>query len=273
MRTIVHLSDLHFGCVLTATLEPLLARVHALRPDLVVVSGDLTQRARERQFRDAQAYLARLPRPRLVVPGNHDIPLYDVVRRFVSPLGRYRRFVSDELSPTFVDDEIAVVGLNSARSLTFKGGRLSPAQVAKAAELLQALPDRLVRIVVTHHPFAIPEGLTGVTVVRGAARALRRFAACRVELLLTGHLHLVHRASASVLVPGCGAHLLGAGTATSTRARGEANSFFVLRVDAGRHDRSRITAETHGWNAALNAFEIVDTRSVGLESTPHGAAT
>lgn len=273
MRTIVHLSDLHFGSVLTPTLEPLLASVHALAPDLVIVSGDLTQRAREQQFRDVQAYLARMPRPLLVVPGNHDIPLYDVVRRFVSPLGRYTRLVTGDLSPSFVDDEIAVVGINSARSLTFKGGTLSHAQVARAAELFEALPPHPVRVVVTHHPLDIPAGLTGVSVVRGAARALRRFAVCGVELLLTGHLHLVHRAPASVLVPGCHAHLLGAGTATSTRARGEPNSFFVLRVDAGRRDRLRLTADTHAWNAALRVFEVVDTRSLSSEAAATITAT
>jgi len=203
-------------------------------------------------------------------PGNHDIPLYDVVRRFVSPLGRYTRFVTNDLSPSFIDDEVAVVGINSARSLTFKGGTLSTAQVARAAAQFQALPDHPVRIVVTHHPFDIPEGLTGVAVVQGAAQALRRFAECRVELLLTGHLHLVHRAAASVLVPGYDAHLLGAGTATSTRARGEPNSFFALRADAGRRDRARVTADTYAWNAARRVFEVVDTRSLGSET---GSAT
>jgi 3',5'-cyclic AMP phosphodiesterase CpdA len=273
MRTIVHLSDLHFGSVLTPTLEPLLACLHAVTPDLVVVSGDLTQRAREQQFRDAQAYLARFPWPLLVVPGNHDIPLYDVVRRFVSPLGRYTRYVTSDLSPTFVDDEMAVVGINSARSLTFKGGTLGTAQVARAAEMFQGLPDHPVRIVVTHHPLDVPQGLTGVSVVRGAAHALRRFAACRVELVLTGHLHLVHRASASTLVPGYHAHLLGAGSATSTRARGEPNSFYVLRLDATRRDPFRVTADTYGWDAALNRFEVIDTRNLGCDPAGLVAAT
>jgi len=262
MRTIVHLSDLHFGSVLTPTLEPLLARVHELNPHLVIVSGDLTQRAREQQFRDAQAYLDRLPRPTLVVPGNHDIPLYDVFRRFLAPLGRYKRFVTDNLSPSFIDDEIAVVGINSARSLTFKGGTLSRPQIARAVELFQGLHHHQVRIVVTHHPLDIPVGLTGVAVVKGAGHALSSFAQCHVDLLLTGHLHLVHRAPASAHVPGYDAQILGAGTATSTRARGEPNSFFVFRVDGRRRDGSCITAETHAWNAALGLFHIVDTRSV-----------
>lgn len=273
MRTIVHLSDLHFGSVLTPTLAPLLAQVHALNPHLVIVSGDLTQRAREQQFRDAQAYLDRLPRPTLIVPGNHDIPLYDVFRRFLSPLGRYQRFVTEGLSPSFVDDEIAVVGINSARSLTFKGGTLSRLQIARAADLFEGLHNHQVRIVVTHHPLDIPVGLSGVAVVKGAADALRRFAECQVDVVLTGHLHLVHRASAAACVPGYDAHLLGAGTATSTRARGEPNSFFVFRVDARRGDHSCITAETHAWDAALNLFRIVDRRSLRRVSVPGSAAT
>lgn len=273
MRTIVHLSDLHFGSVLAPTLEPLLARVHALEPDLVIVSGDVTQRAREQQFRDAQAYLDRLPRPTLIVPGNHDIPLYDVFRRFLAPLGRYRRFVTENLSPSFIDDEIAVVGLNSARSLTFKGGTLSRRQVAWAAGLFRGLRHQQVRVVVTHHPLDIPEGLTGVSVVKGARHAVQTFAECQVDLLLTGHLHLVHRAAASVLVPGYDAQMFGAGTATSTRARGEPNSFFVFRIDARRGDRSCITADTHAWDTLLNQFQIVDTRALRRVSAPGAAAT
>src|SRR5690242_18066107 len=100
MRVLVHLSDLHFGRVDEALLEPLRRKLHELSPSLVVVSGDLTQRARVRQFREARAYLDTLPRPQLVVPGNHDVPLYDVVRRFTSPLGNYRYFVSRDLQPS-----------------------------------------------------------------------------------------------------------------------------------------------------------------------------
>ena len=267
MRTIVQLSDLHFGSVLTPTLQPLLAHVHDLNPHLVIVSGDLTQRAREQQFRDARAYLEQLPRPTLIVPGNHDVPLYDVARRFLAPLERYTRLITDNLSPAFIDDEIAVVGINSARSLTFKGGDISRAQVAEAVALFDGLRHDQVRVVVTHHPFDIPEGLTGVAVVKGAHQALARFAECQVDVLLTGHLHLVHRASASVLVPGYGAHILAAGTATSTRARGEPNSFYVFRVDATRRNAC-ITAETHAWNATLHRFEIVDSRDLRRVSSP-----
>src|SRR5215207_3047670 len=129
MRTIVHLSDLHFGRIDTALLEPLRRRVHELAPCVTVVSGDLTQRAKPEQFRDARRFLDTLPGAKIVVPGNHDVPLYNVFQRFFTPLSKYRRFISSETQPKYIDDEIAVVGLNTARSLVFKGGRVNEEQV------------------------------------------------------------------------------------------------------------------------------------------------
>src|SRR5215207_7385819 len=105
MRTIVHLSDLHFGRIDRRLLEPLQREIAALTPDLVTISGDFTQRARRSQFADARAFLDTLTMPTLVVPGNHDIPLYDVVERFAAPLARYRRYISPQLDPEFEDEE------------------------------------------------------------------------------------------------------------------------------------------------------------------------
>ena len=233
-----------------------------LKPDLIIVSGDLTERAKEWQFIEARAYLDRLPKPQLIIPGNHDIPLYDVFRRFLAPLERYKRHITIDLSPYFVDEEIAVVGIDSARSFTFKGGELSDAQVEEAGSRFSNLAGNPVRIVVTHHPFDIPVVLSGVEIVVGARHALERLAQCKVDLYLTGHLHLIHHAKASLYVHNYDATLLGAGTATSTRARGEPNSFFVFRVDAMVGDNECITCETHSWNPALNKFEITDTRNL-----------
>src|SRR3954468_24673289 len=128
MRTLVQLSDLHFGAIDESLLDPLHRRVTALRPDVLVVSGDLTQRAKAAQFRAARRYLDSLPRPQVVVPGNHDVPLYDVVRRFLSPLGKYRRCIAREAETAFVDDELAVVGVSTVRSLVIKAGRINAGQ-------------------------------------------------------------------------------------------------------------------------------------------------
>jgi len=136
MRTIVHLSDLHFGRLDRRVVAPLVAAIGAIAPDLVAVSGDFTQRARASQFVEARDFLATLPWPRLVVPGNHDVPLFDVARRFLRPLARYRQFIADDVEPVFIDAEIAALGLNSARSLTFGRGRLNADQIRKATEVI-----------------------------------------------------------------------------------------------------------------------------------------
>ena len=121
----------------------------------MVASGDFTQRARGAQFRAARDYLARLPRPQLCVPGNHDVPLFDVVRRAFFPLTRYRRFIATNVDPVFADEEMAVIGINTARSATWKNGRISYEQMKRLATCLREAGDRL-KLVVTHHPFLPP---------------------------------------------------------------------------------------------------------------------
>ena len=157
MRTLVHLSDLHFGRVDQTLLAPLTDLIRCLAPDLLVVSGDLTQRARSQEFVAARAFLDTLLMPRVVVPGNHDIPLHNVFDRFLRPLQKYRRHMTDDLQPFFVDDEIAVAGINTARSLTIKDGRINQQQMAQVAARFAGLPNSLVKIIVTHHPFDLPD--------------------------------------------------------------------------------------------------------------------
>ncbi len=255
MRTVVQLSDLHFGTTIAATLDPLIELLWTLAPDLVIVSGDLTQRAKTPQFLEARAYLDRMPTPRLVIPGNHDVPLYDIARRFLSPLGRYRTHITNNLAPVFLDEEIAVVGINTARSLTFKGGGVSAQQLTASTKYFDLLPPHVARIVVTHHPFDIPVGLSGVEIVHGAKHAIAAFAQCDVDLFLSGHLHLIHIASTTKYVTGYDAPMLVAGTAVSTRARGEPNSFFVFRVD-----RHVIECDTYTWDTQAKAFQNAETR-------------
>jgi len=247
MRTVVHLSDLHFGRVDRALLEPLTHRVRALSPHLVVVSGDLTQRARPAQFRQARAFLDMLPKPQLVVPGNHDVPLYNVFRRFFRPLDAFMRHVSAELEPVHIDGEIAVVGVNTARSAVFKGGRINEAQMARVRELLCTLPQQVTKLVVTHHPFDLPPGHDSRQLVGRARKAMELFARCGADILLSGHLHESHAGDTRLRyrIDDFAALVVQAGTATSTRGRGEANSFNVLRVD---HPRVRL--QRFAWNGS-----------------------
>jgi len=251
MRTIAHISDLHFGRVDPALLEPLAQALADCAPDLLVVSGDLTQRARSAQFRAAAAYLRTLPVPQLVVPGNHDIPLYDVLRRFLSPLGRFRRYIGEVEFPYYRDDEIAVIGINTARSLAFKGGRINREQVAEVARRFRGLPEAVTRIVVSHHPFDIPADGDESDVVGRAQMAMQAFSGCGVDLFLSGHLHHSHsgNTAARYEIDGFAALVVQAGTATSTRERGEANAFNVLRIGA-----ADMALETMAWTPGRDAF-------------------
>jgi 3',5'-cyclic AMP phosphodiesterase CpdA len=252
MRTLVHLSDLHFGRVDAALVEPLRARIHALQPHLVVVSGDLTQRAKPRQFREARAFLDSLPKPQLVVPGNHDVPLFNVFQRILSPLGKYKRIVSRDLEPEYIDDEIAVIGVNTARSFVWKDGSINSSQVARVKSRICDLRERIVKIVVTHHPFDVPGDHDDAQIVDKAVRAMRVFAECGADLLLAGHLHKTHTTSSAerYKIPGHSALIIQAGTATSTRARGETNTFNCLRITAGD-----IVIERWQWNPGAKVFE------------------
>jgi len=274
MRVIAHLSDLHFGCVDDALLEPLRRALERLAPHLVVVSGDLTQRARAAQFREARAYLDTLPKPQLVVPGNHDVPLYNVLQRFFAPLAKYKRIVTGDLQPEFIDEEIAVVGVNTARSLVFKGGRINTEQVDAIRDRICALPERITKIIVTHHPFNTPRDDPEEDQIVGRARmAMKKLAGCGADLLLSGHLHRAHvgHTANRYRIEGVSALVVHAGTALSTRSRGETNSFNVLRVDA-RH----IEIERHSWKDgefAAEACDAFDHDSRGWhESGRHDAA-
>lgn len=251
MRTVVHISDPHFGRVDAELLAPLRRAIIEVGPDVLVVSGDLTQRARSAQFRAARDFLATLPMPQIVVPGNHDVPFYDVVRRFLSPLARFRRYITDEAMPSFVDDEIAIVGVNTARSLTFKGGRINIEQVRAIAERFEGLPERMTRIVVTHHPFEIPVGGDPGDVVGRGPMAMAEFARAEVDVFLSGHLHHsnVVTTARRYHIGGFAALVVQAGTATSTRERDELNAFNVLRIG----DRD-LRVQTWRWSPDQAAF-------------------
>lgn len=251
MRTIAHLSDLHFGRIDGATIEPVVRTLAELKPDLVAVSGDLTQRAKESQFRAAREFLDRLPRPQIIVPGNHDVPLYRVWERFLAPLDKYKRFITEDLDPLYADEEIAVVGINTARSFTFKNGRVNERQIEKIRSHLCGFKDGMTKIVVTHHPFDVPEGHDVDDLVGRAALAMEALANCGADLLLAGHLHVgrTGRTAERYKIAGHSALVVQAGTATSTRHRGEANSFNIIRV---RHPHVQV--ERLVWRQELEEF-------------------
>lgn len=238
MARIAHLSDIHFGAHDPAIVQAVEDFLAERRPDLVVVSGDFTQRARVAQYELACAFVARIEAsglPVLAVPGNHDVPLFDIARRFARPLARYRKYIDDDLCPWFENDDLAVLGLNTARSLTIKDGSVGVAQIALIRERFRDVPPAKTRILVTHHPlFAMPIGEAGAftEVARRHDSALEAVAEAGVHLLLAGHFHRSFSRSAREMAENVGpALVVQAGTATSTRVRGdEAQSFNWIEV-------------------------------------------
>lgn len=247
MKKIVHISDIHFGRVDYAIVERLREKIGGLAPDLVVVSGDLTQRARSAQFIEAKELLESLPQPQIVVPGNHDVPMYNVFARFVTPLDKYKKYITEDLQPFYADEEIAVVGVNTARSLTVKDGAIDEKQIAGVREKMCGLDNRMLKIVVTHHPFDLPAGFDENDIVDNAEKAMPQIADCGADVFLSGHLHVSHISSTAKrykLDSGRSALVIQAGTATSTRGRGEANSFNLIEFEYPRLIVNRLECET-----------------------------
>ena len=264
MPRLIHLSDLHFGAHEPKLVEAVESRIHEAKPDLVVISGDFTQRARTEQFKEACRFMTRLKdagHEVLGVPGNHDVPLYDVLRRFLSPLTRYKRYIDGTLCPFHELDGAAVLGINTARSLTFKDGRLSTEQIEFIqSTFAKARPKP--RILVTHHPlFALPvdDGPALGKAIGRQELALDAIAEAGVDLLLAGHNHRASTHSARDLATRAGpALVIQAGTATSTRLRDEEQSF--NRIDIAGE---RVTLTVQRWQG--QAFVSGDEQTYARE--------
>lgn len=254
MRRLAHISDLHFGRTDPAAVEGLLADLTIRRPDLVVVSGDLVQRARARHFRAARAFLERLPFPYLVVPGNHDIPVYNIFHRFTDPFRNYKHFISRDLSPFHVDAEIAVLGLNTARPLIldFSHGRVNAAQIRRMREVFTELPRHLFKVLFTHHPFLPPPNAPQTRLVGRHRLALPALEDAGVDLLLAGHLHRAYSGDLATFHTQVARSILvaQASTATSTRTRDEANAYNLITIGTAPAAPPTVTVEVRAWSGA-----------------------
>ncbi len=256
MKKIVHVSDIHFGRADDVVAGELHEIVSKLSPDLMVVSGDLTQRAKREQFQDAKAFLDRFTFPKIIVPGNHDVPLYNVVERFARPFKNYDEFFTDDHEPWYFDGELAVAGVNTARSLTFKGGRINDEQVEKLRSRLGELDDSVLKIVVSHHPFDLPENFADDDIVGRAKEFMPAIANCGADLFLAGHLHvsaITTSARRYDLEGGRAALVIQAGTATSTRERGQENSFNLLE-----YERPMLTVKRYECSIPSQGFHLAD---------------
>jgi len=236
MSTVLHISDTHFGTEQPAVVEALLRLANAQMPDLVVLSGDVTQRATRSQFIAARRFVDRLPAPKLVLAGNHDIPLYNVVARTLTPYKNYQRQFGAALDPQFESADLLVVGIKTTRRYRHKNGEVSPDQIRHVAQRLLLAKSRQLRIVVTHQPVHVTRARDEKNLLHGARDAVRSWAKAGADLILSGHIHLPFAARLSDRYGDLarGLWIAQAGTAVSSRVRHEApNSVNLIRHESG----------------------------------------
>ncbi|HEY9040078.1 MAG TPA: metallophosphoesterase [Roseovarius sp.] len=254
MRRLVHLSDLHFGRARPELLTPLVDKINALAPDLVAISGDLTQRARRSQFREARAFLDQIQAPVLVVPGNHDVPLGNLLGRLIWPWRHYKRWISKNLNPQFADDELLVQGVNTVNVLVHQSGRFSARALARVELAFADTKGRRTRIVVAHHPLEHGPDERKKP-MRGAERALNELALLKTDVVLSGHLHSWRAAPFAKKQGRAGVLQVHAGTGLSTRQRGSTNDFNLLQIERGVIDVTRYAVP--GGGSAFAADETL----------------
>lgn len=260
MPLILHLSDTHFGTEQAAVVEALVRLVQAQSPQLAILSGDITQRARVREFQAARAFLARLKVPALLaIPGNHDIPLFDLAARLFWPYARYAHAFGSELEPVHETPELLTIGVNTTRRYRHIDGEVSNAQIQRVAARLQQAGPAQLRLVVTHQPVHVTHAEDAKNLLRGHVQAARSWAAAGADLILGGHIHRpfvaplpADRASARERT-----WVVQAGTALSSRIRHDAhNSVNLIRcapASSGQGRRCRVER----WDYAQTAQGFV----------------
>lgn len=274
MTLFVQISDTHFGTERAPVVEALVRMVHAQSPALVVLSGDITQRARPAQFRAARAFVDRLQVPAtLAIPGNHDIALFNLASRLLDPYARHRRAFGHDLEPSFESDALLVLSVNTTRRWLHERGVVSARQVERVAQRLAHASARQLRVVVTHQPVHVSRHEDRDELLRGHEHAVQRWAAAGADLILGGHSHLPfvralheHHAGLARRV-----WVVQAGTALSSRLRHDAaNSVNLVRSLAAPGAPRRCIVERWDYEPRAQAFEPVDRAELELDA--HGAS-
>lgn len=260
MSVLLHISDTHFGTEQPAVVAALLDLAARERPDLVVFSGDITQRARPAQFRAARAFADRLGAPVLAIPGNHDIPLLDLRARLTQPYARYASAFGDDLEPVISGPPWLVIGVNTTRAWRHRHGEVSTEQIERVSRLLGSAHPGQLRVVVVHQPLAVTDPPDRVHLLHRHREAVRAWAAAGADLLMGGHIHLPF----TLALHGLRRRLwvVQAGTAVSSRQRpGVPNSVNIVRWDPAGGLRCHVER----WDFQVREQAFVGTLATTLQ--------
>lgn len=269
MSVLLQISDTHFGTEQPVVVEALVALALQQQPDIVVLSGDITQRARPAQFRQAREFVDRLKAPVVAIPGNHDIPLMDIAARLFRPYARYALAFGNTLEPVFICSDMLVVCVNTTRAYRHKNGEVSQTQIDRVAQLLQAANTSQLRVVVVHQPIAVMHAHDTVNLLRNHAAAQKQWAAAGADLVMGGHIHLPYTLALSGLARPMWAVQAGTGVSKRVRA-GAPNSVNVVRwgstLGAGL-----CHIEQWDFNVTSHAFACVKVTQVVPARAGYGA--
>jgi 3',5'-cyclic AMP phosphodiesterase CpdA len=267
MSVLLQVSDPHFGTEQPAVVEALLSMVRTQAPDLVVLSGDITQRARRSQFRSARTFVDRLAVPTVIVPGNHDIPLFNFVVRLFAPYANYRRVFGENLEPVFESADLLVIGVNTTRPSRHVDGEVSAVQINRVAERLQQATNGQLRIVVTHQPVHVTRPEEKKNLLHGHREAIGAWASAGADLVMGGHIHLPYVRSLREHGHDLSRNLwvVQAGTAVSTRVRHDApNSVNLIRY-TGADTLRRCVVEKWDYQSSAHTFALVERTETRLD--------
>jgi 3',5'-cyclic AMP phosphodiesterase CpdA len=261
MTLVLQLSDPHFGTERAPVVTALRQLVQQQQPDLLLLSGDITQRATRAQFTAARVFIDSLQVPHMLsIPGNHDIPLVNLAARLCRPYARYRASFGTALEGEYENADVLVLTLNSTRSYRHIDGELSARQIERVAARLREARSCCWRIVVTHQPLAVPDAQDAKDLLHGHEEALHSWAEAGADVVMGGHIHLPYVLPVHQLIPTLSGPLwvVQAGTALSSRVRvGAPNSVNLLRIAAAGSAPRALHVERWDYNDTRQSFACV----------------
>lgn len=269
MTTLLQISDAHFGTEQPPVVNALLGLAREQMPDLVVLSGDVTQRARRSQFAAARRFVDELNPPALVaIPGNHDIPLYNLAARALTPYANFSEAFGNNLEPDYESAHLLVLGVNTTRPRRHKDGELSAQQIARVSARLQRAAASQLRVIVVHQPVLAIRASDEDNLLTGHREAVPAWAAAGGDIIMGGHIHLPYVHSMRTTFPMLKRDIwtVQAGTAVSSRIReGIANSVNLIRSE-GAHSPRQCTVERWDYIAASARFECHTSQRLSFGS-------